>query len=670
MKKYLKLFAAFCLVCVFSYGTAIYAQTANTIGGTDCVPGKTYDTRTGTPCANIATCLPGVLRNHLTGALCQVSTAHTTVTPSSDTFASYFADSLGLVKYGRKGFNVAILQSALAELGFLSNTNITGNSLSLTRSAIQAYQKKNGLRPDGSAGGKTWAEIFKDIQSNPDLLRNLADRAKIYITSSSSSSGAQTGFGSPATPGKNVVTSCQAHTLTTANITGVATVTALNNFKLFKVTADSKIEPITEGGGELPKEAAFELKTGEKLLIAEFPSKDYPVNAVLGEFTYNGYAFDTNAGDWQAATTTLEVAQNPSNTLLEGELKKVSWRQPLSLYTNEGDPYIRAISAKAEWINVDGEVKDKVKFYITKGSGKDALKNCEAASARACPYPYEGTEFNCTMPANATAGNVEPHKCGPSNLVGISAGCTKISAEGVQIDAQLDFSPGRASVIPYPYGVELILIPSDGSPSTVSLKHVVPTPYPSDIGENHMKFSYTASPPPPLNKLTGKLAPVILDHDSGGHGGFYRNGIFSLNDQVMPMFAVIQPQILCVYPPSTPPEVTSTEGICRGIGADAIDVTILVTLSEEVNIVGTPTLQVISSNNGAVLSYVSKAGKTLKFQLITSPTNPYSSYDWYGNGKVKLTIPSGASIKRLNGTDAGLEGSEWNVPPQISKCTV
>jgi hypothetical protein len=120
----------------------------------------------------------------------------------------------------------------------------------------------------------------------------------------------------------------------------------------------------------------------------------------------------------------------------------------------------------------------------------------------------------------------------------------------------------------------------------------------------------------------------------------------------------------------SPTGVTSVTGVCRGVGDNAIDVTVTLTLSEEVTVTGTPVLKIVSNaNNGATIPFSSKDGTKLIFQTTTSAANPYDSFDWVGTGMLELQIPSGASIKKLNGTDANLGGTRWNAPAGIATCT-
>jgi peptidoglycan hydrolase-like protein with peptidoglycan-binding domain len=58
------------------------------------------------------------------------------------------------LKYGCKGDDVVALQDRLRELGLFTGKS-TGNFYSVTRDAVVAFQKKNGLTADGVVGPKT-----------------------------------------------------------------------------------------------------------------------------------------------------------------------------------------------------------------------------------------------------------------------------------------------------------------------------------------------------------------------------------------------------------------------------------------------------------------------------------------------------------------------------------
>lgn len=63
------------------------------------------------------------------------------------------------LRYGAKGDDVKVMQQMLADLGSsLAIDGIFGNG---TRSAVVAFQKKNGLEADGVCGPKTWGKLIE-----------------------------------------------------------------------------------------------------------------------------------------------------------------------------------------------------------------------------------------------------------------------------------------------------------------------------------------------------------------------------------------------------------------------------------------------------------------------------------------------------------------------------
>jgi peptidoglycan hydrolase-like protein with peptidoglycan-binding domain len=62
------------------------------------------------------------------------------------------------LRWGSTGDDVAKLQQTLAELGFYSGP-IDGSFGPLTRSAVMAFQRANGLTPDGIVGPITWSAL-------------------------------------------------------------------------------------------------------------------------------------------------------------------------------------------------------------------------------------------------------------------------------------------------------------------------------------------------------------------------------------------------------------------------------------------------------------------------------------------------------------------------------
>ena len=70
-----------------------------------------------------------------------------------------------LVKYGRKGVYVAVLQDALNTLGYNAG-NIDGIFGNNTKNAVLKYQKANGLSQDGIVGCNTWKSITTKVANS------------------------------------------------------------------------------------------------------------------------------------------------------------------------------------------------------------------------------------------------------------------------------------------------------------------------------------------------------------------------------------------------------------------------------------------------------------------------------------------------------------------------
>jgi hypothetical protein len=182
MKNYLHVLMVVVLMVVLVTPLSLFAGQVNTSASTDCVPGKTYDTRTGTPCANIATCLPGVILNHITGALCKEEVPDDVYVPH-DYYADYLATTLKTVKRGVKNsLDAAYLQAFLSENDLLDTKYITSYYGTLTTSALKAFQAKSGLRPDGLYGPLTLEAIQTAIMQNPSSARNIATRAQLLFS--------------------------------------------------------------------------------------------------------------------------------------------------------------------------------------------------------------------------------------------------------------------------------------------------------------------------------------------------------------------------------------------------------------------------------------------------------------------------------------------------------
>ena len=69
------------------------------------------------------------------------------------------AEKVQTLKKGSRGAAVKTLQTALKDLGFY-NGKIDGIFGKGTRSAVKAYQRKNGLKADGVAGPKTLGKLY------------------------------------------------------------------------------------------------------------------------------------------------------------------------------------------------------------------------------------------------------------------------------------------------------------------------------------------------------------------------------------------------------------------------------------------------------------------------------------------------------------------------------
>jgi len=67
----------------------------------------------------------------------------------------YTAQGLPILRPGMRGSQVVELQKKLSNLGFLK-TGVDGDFGPGTAEAVKAFQKSNGLEPDGVVGGATW----------------------------------------------------------------------------------------------------------------------------------------------------------------------------------------------------------------------------------------------------------------------------------------------------------------------------------------------------------------------------------------------------------------------------------------------------------------------------------------------------------------------------------
>lgn len=73
------------------------------------------------------------------------------------------------LKKGSQGEDVYWLQMKLQELGFYTGT-VTGTYLGGTQKAVKAFQKANGIYPDGKAGEKTLLAVYASVLGTPTPL--------------------------------------------------------------------------------------------------------------------------------------------------------------------------------------------------------------------------------------------------------------------------------------------------------------------------------------------------------------------------------------------------------------------------------------------------------------------------------------------------------------------
>jgi peptidoglycan hydrolase-like protein with peptidoglycan-binding domain len=67
-----------------------------------------------------------------------------------------------MLSMGSRGEAVSTLQARLRDLGYTTSGNVTGYYGAVTKSAVAAFQGKNGLGADGIAGPATRAKLFSD----------------------------------------------------------------------------------------------------------------------------------------------------------------------------------------------------------------------------------------------------------------------------------------------------------------------------------------------------------------------------------------------------------------------------------------------------------------------------------------------------------------------------
>lgn len=651
MKKYLSVLFMFALVFVFSLSFVSKVNAATS----DCSFGVKYDSATGTDCKLVPTCVYSNI-NHLTGLPCATVKPNPSTTAKQDPSSILLSNSLQKVSPKSTGLNNLIWQAFFSELNLLADNYITGYNGSLTSKAAAKFQANSRLGSDGRIGPAT-IKAAQQIVATKDtnFVVNLLKKVKIVKQELDKKDKAKAKEKASSRP----VVSCPANAVTTASVSAVATITARASYKLFKVTSASKLELITEDadGGEIPEEKLFNMGAGEKLLIVEFPDKNYPENAVLAEITYGGRSFVTNAGDWRSALTSINVPSNSwevTNTTLEQEYNKSVWGQPVALSSNESDPYTRAISGKAEWITTSQNSEEKLRFYVTKGSGEEALRDCGSATARTCPYPYVGEEFDCKMPPGATIANTTPGHCGPSILTSIEGECTGVYPN-INVKGTLKFGPARAAMVGLPDGMHLGIYPSDGSAPVVELVPVG-NPNPSNIF-NFFYQPVSSASMPPLSKFEGTIYPVPKYGWLNQPAGFYKNSIFPIDTSTL--FAIAQAKIKCE---PTPIELgISVTKVCDDGTIDAF-----VKFTGAVTVTGVPMIEVIKADGskGITLNYVSGSGSdTLKFRYNVAAN--FVEADAIGKFAFKLPLTN-ASIKSGN-VEVALAG-EWAAPDSPS-CT-
>ncbi len=88
------------------------------------------------------------------------STRQSSTTTQKKTPAiQYTAQGLPILRLGMRGSQVVKVQEKLSNLGFLKS--VDGDFGPVTADAVKAFQKRNGLEPDGVVGGATWQLLDK-----------------------------------------------------------------------------------------------------------------------------------------------------------------------------------------------------------------------------------------------------------------------------------------------------------------------------------------------------------------------------------------------------------------------------------------------------------------------------------------------------------------------------
>ena len=94
-----------------------------------------------------------------------IATPEPTATPAYSSTGTP-PQPLRTLKHGRDGEDVFWLQMKLKELGYYKGT-VTGQFLTGTQKAVRAFQKANGIYPDGVAGEKTLLAIYANVLNTP-----------------------------------------------------------------------------------------------------------------------------------------------------------------------------------------------------------------------------------------------------------------------------------------------------------------------------------------------------------------------------------------------------------------------------------------------------------------------------------------------------------------------
>ncbi len=72
----------------------------------------------------------------------------------------------GKLSYGSTGAKVKQMQERLKELGYFTRNTTTG-FYKTTQASVQAFQKQNGLKPDGVVGEETWNALYAPDAARP-----------------------------------------------------------------------------------------------------------------------------------------------------------------------------------------------------------------------------------------------------------------------------------------------------------------------------------------------------------------------------------------------------------------------------------------------------------------------------------------------------------------------